>query len=273
MPSLPRIMIVLWSVLLVLFQVLQSDQHAFGFAIQRSYLRRNLCPPRNEVLKRDSHRTSSFATVFAKDGVLYRQSVCTKDEMESIQQELPGAMKSLTQEQSSIAQHRFGASISKQPGSAILDILERGSIYSLVQRAVISSLVDSSPKIRLSQNIPVEVRLYQKPGASMAWHQDDILYDPPQIEIVFTVENTSDCATLWKVEHGLHSQETHPNSLLMLQAGGPEHCVTSLRRGRRVILKCAYIMEGATFLGGENYKYQFGESKTTSGSQKKKKKR
>lgn len=105
----------------------------------------------------------------------------------------------------------------------------------------------------------------------MAWHRDDVLYDPPQIEIVYTVENTSDCATMWKVGSQLYSQETHPNSLLMLQAGGPEHCVTSLKRGRRVILKCAYIVESATFLGND-YQHQFGASKKVTESPNKNRK-
>jgi hypothetical protein len=91
----------------------------------------------------------------------------------------------------------------------------------------------------------------------MTWHVDDILYDPtPQIEIVFTVENTSDCKTMWKTkkrkllsssdtadgneEYETKWVETEPNSVLFIQAGGPEHCVTSLNYGKRIIIKCAY---------------------------------
>ena len=141
-------------------------------------------------------------------------------------------------------------------------------------------------KIQLCQEIPVEVRSYEKIGASMSWHKDECLYDPPQFEVIFTVENNSDCVTMWKKNENKNknenennindnkneknenemysSQETHPNSLLLLQAGpdGPEHCVTSLKHGRRVILKCAYIYEGSTYIGGEERNLnQFGNNK------------
>ena len=112
----------------------------------------------------------------------------------------------------------------------------------------------------MSENIPVEIRVYERSGASMAWHQDDVLYDPPQIEVVFTVDNTSNCETMWKIGVDLHSQETHPNSILFLQAGGPEHCVSSLKWGKRVILKCAYVKRGAKYVGS-TYKNQFGDGK------------
>lgn len=94
----------------------------------------------------------------------------------------------------------------------------------------------------------------------MAWHEDDVLYDPPQVEAVITMENSSDCVTMWKQGEVLKSRETDPNSVLLLEAGGPLHCVTSLKRGRRLILKCAYRASNATFRQGV-HKDQFGTSK------------
>jgi hypothetical protein len=33
----------------------------------------------------------------------------------------------------------------------------------------------------------------------MGWHVDDVLYEPEaQIEVVYTIENTSDCCTMWR---------------------------------------------------------------------------
>jgi hypothetical protein len=102
---------------------------------------------------------------------------------------------------------------------------------------------------RLCDDVPAELRVYQKLGAAMAWHQDDVLYDPPQVEVVFTIENTSNCATRWKGgpddDEEESSVETDPNSALVLAAGGPWHCVSSLGRGRRVIVKLAYVLPGA----------------------------
>ncbi|VEU42798.1 unnamed protein product [Pseudo-nitzschia multistriata] len=189
--------------------------------------------------------------------------------MESIRSEIFLVMKrDLTKERSSIAQNRLGATLSSDNAHETICILEKGSIHTLVQRLASSS----GTKIELAREVPVEVRTYEQVGASMAWHKDDILYDPPQVEVVFTLENDSDCVTMWVPDKGegtagetnndiIQSQETHPNSMLILLAGGPDHCVTSLKRGRRVILKCAYVCEGATYVGEEDL-HQFGSVKS-----------
>ena len=95
----------------------------------------------------------------------------------------------------------------------------------------------------------------------MEWHTDDILYNPPQVEVVLTLENTSDCCTMWKPHNRMkhpqagektytkiESVQTTPNSGLILKAGGVEHRVSSLGVGRRVILKLAFVREGALML-------------------------
>lgn len=219
-------------------------------------------------------------------GISYRQSVCTPEELSAMTRELSLVMKrSLTKERSSIAQNRLGATLTADQASETIRILEEGSIFKLAQRLADSSQNGSGHRrIELAREIPVEMRLYEQVGASMAWHRDDIMYDPPQLELVFTVENNSDCVTMWKIDsknaqngnkEDIRSQETHPNSSLLLLAGGPEHCVTSLKRGKRVILKCAYVYEGAKYVGEEDYQ-QFGNAKNTrskKASKSKKKKR
>jgi hypothetical protein len=72
--------------------------------------------------------------------------------------------------------------------------------------------------ILLSKHLNVQVRSYEKFGASMAWHEDDVLYEPPQIEAVLTLENKSDCVTMWKDGERFHLKETDPNSVLLLKA-------------------------------------------------------
>lgn len=217
------------------------------------------------------HSTTNTKSVLEKaGGISYRQSVCTPQEINSMQNEISLVMKRhLTKERSSIAQNRLGATLTRDQTSETIQILEDGSIYKLVQRLADSSHNNEfgKRKIELAPEIPVEVRLYEQVGASMAWHRDDIMYDPPQLEAVFTLENNSDCVTMWKMQANnaqnneeIHSQETNPNSLLLLLAGGPDHCVTSLKRGRRAILKCAYVYAGATYVGEEHY-YQFGGAK------------
>lgn len=113
-----------------------------------------------------------------------------------------------------------------------------------------------------------QVRVYEKVGAGMDWHVDDVLYDPPQVEVVYTLENTSDCTTRWKLPSQQESnmvvitKETDPNSIILLKAGIVEHCVTPLKKqgGRRVIVKCAYIAQDA-ILSNETLVTQFASSR------------
>ena len=101
----------------------------------------------------------------------------------------------------------------------------------------------------------------------MGWHIDDIIYHPEQIEVVFTLENTSDCCTIWRPhdqpslsssqlskndhhdsrrehqKYDLQSTQTTPNSALIIKAGGVEHKVSPLTVGKRTILKMAFVRE------------------------------
>jgi hypothetical protein len=204
-----------------------------------------------------------------------------------IRSEIDACIQDLTEEKSSIAQNRLGAKLDFRDGRNdrlhhTRKILQDGSLFQYVQRSVIPSTsvlnskhheaseLSSTDLIQLAPDIPVELRLYERFGSSMAWHHDDVLYDPPQFEVIFTLENTSDCRTMWKIQHhdedigggmstmndpssSIHNEvETAINSILLLEAGpsGPIHCVTSLRRGRRLILKCAYIIKGSQYLFG-----------------------
>lgn len=115
----------------------------------------------------------------------------------------------------------------------------------------------------------------------MEWHVDDILFSNPQTEVVFTIENSSDCMTMWKRKpRSNHSNkkgsyditeqvETEPNSAILIQAGGPMHKVSALRSGRRIILKFVFVEEGAEILDDARCD-QFSNSNT---SKRKKKKR
>lgn len=121
----------------------------------------------------------------------------------------------------------------------------------------------------------------------MEWHVDDSLCEPAQVEVVLTIDNTSDCCTMWKphdrpalpnvrdgdesdgssrgkknkgsndrdgaagtTTYQIQSVQTTPNSALIVRAGGAEHKVSPLTSGRRTILKMAFAREGATRLEG-----------------------
>ena len=78
----------------------------------------------------------------------------------------------------------------------------------------------------------------------MEWHIDDVIYEPSQIEVVYTIDNNSDCNTMWR-EENIHSIQSTPNSALILRAGGVEHKVSPLTVGKRTILKMAWVRENA----------------------------
>eukprot|EP00316_Scyphosphaera_apsteinii_P024911 CAMPEP_0119315856 /NCGR_PEP_ID=MMETSP1333-20130426/37424_1 /TAXON_ID=418940 /ORGANISM="Scyphosphaera apsteinii, Strain RCC1455" /LENGTH=141 /DNA_ID=CAMNT_0007321335 /DNA_START=456 /DNA_END=881 /DNA_ORIENTATION=- len=91
---------------------------------------------------------------------------------------------------------------------------------------------------------PVELRHYPA-RSGMPWHRDDVLYLPAQLEVILTLENTSDSLTEWRDANGQHEGIwTEPNSILLVRAGehGPLHRVTTIRRGERTILKFVFTV-------------------------------
>ena len=118
-----------------------------------------------------------------------------------------------------------------------------------------------------------QIRIYEKQKAGMEWHVDDIIYEnTKQIEVVLTLENTSDCCTMWRPhdqpilaaastssqeevddlntsgstkrekennnrsnsneEFRVESVQTTPNSAILIKAGGVLHKVSPLSYGR-----------------------------------------
>lgn len=94
-------------------------------------------------------------------------------------------------------------------------------------------------------SIPIDYRIYEV-GGSMEWHRDTIMnnLEHPQIEIVFTLENSSDSRTEWidddTKEH--HSIWAKPNSIIITQGGGAYHRVLPVTNGFRSIIKIAYFV-------------------------------
>jgi len=89
-------------------------------------------------------------------------------------------------------------------------------------------------------DFPMEIRLYPL-GASMDWHVDDLMYQEPQYELVYTLDNTSDSYTEFEDSSGrVHSIWAQPNSLLVIRAAGVRHRVTTVSEGERSIIKFLY---------------------------------
>ena len=219
-------------------------------------------------------------------GILYRQSVLSQEEFDVCRRDLlsligkGGSLRLSDETTSSVASNRVGGRI--PPDSAIADVLRnpRGSISRLINEVEgihtrTSSDDGDGRMLVLSDDVPVEVRIYEKEGAGMEWHVDDVLYSPSQVEVVLTMENNSDCITIWEEEGKSSSKrveaETTPNSAILIKAGGVRHKVSSLKNGRRVILKFVYVQKGATLIeGAEQHTQQFASSSSSSSSRSKK---
>lgn len=200
-------------------------------------------------------------------GILYRQSVLSRAERQKIKNDLDallgkgGRIRLADETSSSVASNRIGARL--PPDCSTVKVLAdpRGSISCLVNDLV------RGREMVMSKEVPVELRIYEKRGAGMEWHVDDVLYSPEQVEIVLTLENTSDCVTKWETHEagGIAKREgveTSPFSAILLKAGGARHRVSSLKNGRRVILKFVYIQVGAMLLdGAEKHIRQFSPDK------------
>ena len=75
----------------------------------------------------------------------------------------------------------------------------------------------------------------------MKWHIDTLLYDKPQYELIYTIDNSSNSVTEWIDDKGNKNQLwTEPNSLLIVKANGYNHNVTPVTIGTRHILKLIY---------------------------------
>ena len=224
-------------------------------------------------------------------GILYKQSLLTPTEFTTVQNEIhnlinDNKLKLVDEKESSFATNRIGAVLDRNSDVYKIFSCAEGSICHLVNKLVnndddydAESEKDDlllGNKMILSPDIPIEIRIYEKAGAGMEWHVDDIIYtNTKQVEVVFTLENTSDCCTMWKphdqqpilqsssvADDGrgdgdssssnssnnkcrIESVQTTPNSAILIQAGSVEHKVSSLSYGRRVILKMAFVREGA----------------------------
>jgi hypothetical protein len=99
-------------------------------------------------------------------------------------------------------------------------------------------------KLKPSKLLPIDYRIYEL-GGRMKWHRDVIISENekcPQIEIVFTLDNTSDSQTIWKEDDTniIHKISTEANSILITQGNSAYHKVLPVTTGQRRIIKIAY---------------------------------
>jgi len=187
-------------------------------------------------------------------GILYKEGVLPQDDLQTIRTEVDALSSSFSPERSSVASLRTGAVLTSESSTFRIVSDKNGAFHRIVNRIMKS--FDDDKEYELSEVVPLEVRRYGSVGSGMAWHKDDVLFDPCQIEIVFTLDNNSNCRTMWKEnlpknqesddeQTKIYEVETEPNSAIFLQAGGVEHCVSSLKVGERTILKFAFVRRGS----------------------------
>jgi len=100
-------------------------------------------------------------------------------------------------------------------------------------------------------DFPIEFRVYPTGSEGMKCHKDTLLYEKPQYEMVYTIENESDSYTNWYSYLGWNNIiYTKPNSLIIVKAQGTIHCVSPINKGYRTILKLIYTQ---TEKYNENY--------------------
>ena len=169
-------------------------------------------------------------------GVVYRRNFYSRYVAERVREEVRKLVRESSRpERGSIAIGRRGGFLPQ--GSVSLSTLQSEELTG----SRIARLLELEEDDALYPgDYPPEFRLYPV-GSCMDWHVDDRLYEEPQYELIYTVENTSDSATEWIDGGGcVHSEWTEPNSLIVIQAEGLLHRATHVSRGERVILKAIW---------------------------------
>jgi len=173
-------------------------------------------------------------------GVLYARSFLSHDEFENVLNECRKLRNRVKIELGSVATGRLGGRLGPNSKS-------HGCLMTHETGRRLAEMIGLEHDL-VPAELPIELRTYPK-GSGMEWHKDDVLSNPPQIEVVFTVENLSDSCTEWVAPCGQReSIHTEPNSILLIKAGdqGPMHRVTNVKHGQRTILKLAFVQQDCT---------------------------
>ena len=130
----------------------------------------------------------------------------------------------------------------------ILDNKINNIFYSEKYINKINNIINSNIK---KSDFPIEFRVYPTGSQGMKCHKDTLLYEKPQYEMVYTIENESDSYTNWYSYLGWNNKiYTKPNSLIIVKAQENIHCVSPINKGYRTILKLIYTQ---TDKYNENY--------------------
>jgi len=171
------------------------------------------------------------------DQVYYYKNVLTKDDYNKIYNECITLNPQLMEEEMQDDQLAKRRILNVSQDSIIYDIFYGHQFINFLNNKL-------NMKLKPSKLLPIDYRIYEL-GGRMKWHRDVIIAENekcPQIEIVFTLENTSDSHTIWKEENTdvIHKIRTEPNSILITQGNSAYHKVLPVTSGQRRIIKIAY---------------------------------
>ena len=118
-------------------------------------------------------------------------------------------------------------------------------LYNLIYKdskfkKIISKIYNGKYKnYKIKPTWPIEYRKYPKGSTGMRWHMDSSLFTPDCLEVVLTINNTSDSKFLWREGFNIKSKSIKPksNTLAVVTPKTILHSVSSVNNGYRTILK------------------------------------
>ena len=170
--------------------------------------------------------------------ILYIKNVLPYDDFSKINKECLNIYPKLVPD-NSMAQNRLHVII---PKNNIMEKIFYGNKFINLLKNNIGL------NLKPSKVLPIEFRYYSI-NSSMNWHRDQAItkniYNCPQIEVVYTVHNTSDSKTEWINDKNGYINEIYsvPNSIIITQGNSSFHRVTPIRIGNRSIIKIAYDID------------------------------
>ena len=94
---------------------------------------------------------------------------------------------------------------------------------------------------KLIPSYPIEYRIYDNKSEGMMWHKDASLFNPDCLEVVLTLDNSSDSKFHWIENDQDKNINTNNNTLVIVKPNTILHMVSPLNYGTRRILK--FIIE------------------------------
>lgn len=177
----------------------------------------------------NSHSPSLAKEFVSNNGLAILPNILTLQEAQEIKTSIASLSKTMRKETGSIAIGRVGCHVPQE--SKIIEYLLSSKVVSRIAR-----ITGKGQSLRAAE-FPLEVRQYTI-GSSMPLHKDEVLYKTPQIEFIYTVENSSDSVLQYIDRSGkMMTEWTQPNTLVVIQADAVLHAVTPTTRGSRTIIK------------------------------------